>query len=92
MDIVLLHRQPIVRSTTFTRRDDEGAEIVYQLLMFAYLVSLPKEVNIDNDPETSACAWVAYSELETLDTLPLVRGIAEEAKKIWDEVKGERHA
>ena len=92
VDIVLLHKQPIVRSTTFTRRDGEGAEIAYQLLMFAYLVSLPKEVNIDNDLETLAYAWVAYSELETLNTLPLVRGIAEEARKIWDQTKGKQHA
>ena len=90
-DIVFLHHQPIIRSTTFTRQDGEGAEIAYQLLMFAYLVSLPKQINIDNDPETSAYAWIPYPELQTLNTLPLVRGIAEEAKKIWNELKEEKH-
>ncbi len=90
-DVELLHKQPIIRSTTYTKPDNEGAETAYQLLMFAYLVTLPKEVNIDNDPETSAYAWVPYSQLETLNTLPLVRGIAEEAKKIWETVKGEKY-
>ena len=92
VDIDLLHPQPIIRSTTFTRQDSEGAEIAYQLLMFAYLVSLPKKVNIDNDPETSAYAWIPYPELQTLNTLPLVTGIAEEARKIWDQTKEKRHA
>ena len=86
-EIRLLRNQPIVRSTTFTRQDSEREQIADQLLVLAYVVSLPKEVNIDNDPETLAYAWFAYSELEPLKTLPLVKGIAEEAKAIWDELK-----
>lgn len=74
---------PIIRSHKFKEKKLNDDNLTsYHLLMLAYIISLESiDIDISGDSEASSFAWVPVGKIATLDTLPLVQGIVNEARE-----------
>jgi len=79
---IIISPGPIIKSQTFKEKKPGDDDLTsYHLLMLAYIISLDSDIDISGDPEASSSAWVPVDKIATLDTLPLVQGIVNEARE-----------